>query len=75
MLSDLRSHVGQGAEAESTSLQNGAVVREFNQFCVAEKKVFPILSESTMLEFVPSVFLEAGLWAYFFFVLCWQLWL
>jgi hypothetical protein len=31
----------QGAVAESTSLQYGAVVREFHQFCVAEKKVFP----------------------------------
>jgi hypothetical protein len=73
MLSDLRSHVGQGAVAESMSLQYGAVVREFHQFCVAEKKVFPHFTESTLLEFVRSVFLEAGLWAYF--VLCWQLWL
>jgi hypothetical protein len=42
----------QGAVAESTSLQYGAVVREFHQFCVAEKKVFPHFTEFTVLEFV-----------------------
>jgi hypothetical protein len=41
----------QGAVAESTSLQYGAVVLEFHQFCVAEKIVFPHFTESTVLEF------------------------
>jgi hypothetical protein len=46
----------QGAVVESTSLQYGAVVREFRQFCVAKKKVFPHFTESTVLEFVAISF-------------------
>jgi hypothetical protein len=46
----------QGAVAESTHLQYGAVVREFHQFCVAEKKVFPHFTEATVLEFVAIKF-------------------
>jgi hypothetical protein len=46
----------QGAVSESTNTQYGAVVREFYQFCQAEKLDFPNFSDATVLEFVAVSF-------------------
>jgi hypothetical protein len=46
----------QGAVSESTNTQFSAVVREFYQFCQAEKLEFPNFSDATVLEFVAVSF-------------------
>jgi hypothetical protein len=54
---DKKPHlVDAGAASESTYTQYGTVVREFYQFCQAEKLEFPNFSDATVLEYVAVSF-------------------